>query len=495
MSDRRIIVIGAGLGGLSAAISLAADGHDVELIEKNDHVGGKLNLREVNGFSFDLGPSILTLPGIFEDLFERAGASFRSSVDLVELDLQWRSFFEDGTVIDLFKTLDHTRSENEYVTDDHVDQIRSFLSYARDIYEVAEHGYFSEGLDTIPDFIFHYNPLALWDFDYFSTVNEGVSRHIDDPKLRDIFNFFIKYVGSSPYDAPAMLNLLPYVQQEFGLWYVDGGLYNIARALRDLLRDTGVDLQLNREVTGLELDGNTVTGVRLGDGSRRRADLVVSNMEVVPTYEYLIDREVPKMDRYREWYEPSCSGLVMHLGLDRTYDRLDHHNFFFSRDPESHFQSVFHDAELPADPTIYVVAPAKTDPSVAPDGCENLKILPHIPHMRDGEDFSAEAYERFERRLFDKLERMGLTDLREHVVVEETLYPADIRNLYYAGEGSIYGVVSDRDKNSALKAPKESEFFDDLYFTGGSVNPGAGMPMVTLCGQLVADRIQNDTGP
>jgi len=488
--DIAVSVIGAGLGGISAAVSLAADGYDVDLYEKNDHVGGKLNLCERDGFSFDLGPSILTLPRFFESLFERAGEQLRDHVELHRLDLQWRAFFEDDTVIDLYDDPERTAAENEYVTASDLEDVRSFLDYSKGLYEKAEHGYFEEGLDTVWDFLYHYGPLAFYGFDYFSSVHEGVARHVEDPKLRALFDFFIKYVGSSPYDAPAMLNLLPYVQQEFGLWYVDGGLYNLARALRTLLDRTGVNVHLNTEVTRLATDGNAVSGVVLADETRRDADVVVSNMEVIPCYRHLIDREVPRLESYENWYEPSCSGLVMHLGIDRTYDILDHHNFFFSRDPRKHFDAVFQSYELPEDPTIYLVAASQTDPSRAPKGCESIKILPHIPHMDEDGDFSEEAYEIFEGNILDKLERMGLTDLRDHVVVEETLYPRDIQQTYYSHRGAIYGVVSDQDKNSALKAPKESEVLDDLYFTGGTVNPGAGMPMVTLCGQLVADRIR-----
>lgn len=491
MNEKHIAVIGGGLGGMSAAISLAAEGYDVELYEKNDHLGGKLNELQQDGFSFDLGPSILTMPRVFRSLFERAGTSLENYVELRELDLQWRSFYEDGTCIDLYRELEQTFARNEYVTESHVEQIEEFLEYAGEIYEVTERGYFTEGLDTLWDFFWHYNPFAVSSFDYFSTVNEGVQRYIEDEKLVDLFNFFIKYVGSSPYDAPAMLNLLPYVQQEFGLWYVDGGLFHLARAFRKVLDEVDVTVHLNTEVEKLNIRGDTVTGVTLGDGSSVDFDLVVSNMEVIPVYEHLVDRSVPELDSYRKQYEPSCSGVVMHLGLDRRYEQLEHHNFFFSGDSRKHFQSVFQDYQLPEDPTVYVVAPSRTDSSVAPDGCENLKILPHIPHMSDDGDFSQEAYEQFEERLLEKLERMGLEDLRDHVIVEETLYPKDIQQMYYSNKGSIYGVVSDRSKNSALKAPKECAFFDRLYFTGGSVNPGPGMPMVTLCGQLVADQITN----
>jgi diapolycopene oxygenase len=194
--------------------------------------------------------------------------------------------------------------------------------------------------------------------------------------------------------------------------------------------------------------------------------------------------------RRLEKFEPACSGLVLDLGLDCKYDRLAHHNFFFSGDQENHFDSVFHKKVLPQDPTLYVVAASRTDPTVAPPGCDCLKILPHIPYLREGNEPEQADYDALKKRILAKLERMGLQDLRKHVVVEHMWTPHDIRRRYYSNGGSIYGVVSDLKKNMAFKAPKQSRRYANLFFVGGSVNPGAGMPMVVLCGQNVARKIE-----
>jgi diapolycopene oxygenase len=314
---------------------------------------------------------------------------------------------------------------------------------------------------------------------------------VKNGKLRHILGFFAKYVGSSPYEAPGLLNLLAYAQFGYGLWYVQGGMYRLALALGRLLEELNVAVRLNSEVVEITKTGRTVTGIVLKDGTRHDASVIVSNMEVLPAYEQLLHEDRRFLRRCRK-FEPSCSGLVLHLGVSRTYPRLAHHNFFFSSDPRRHYHEVFHRKILPEDPTLYVVAPAKTDPSQAPAGCENIKVLPHVPHLRDTAPFSRQAYLALRERILEKLERMGLPGLREHIVVEDLWTPEDLRNRYYSNKGAIYGVVADRFRNLGFKAPKKSTKYRNLYFAGGSVNPGGGMPMAVLSGMHVGDRIVRD---
>jgi diapolycopene oxygenase len=210
-------------------------------------------------------------------------------------------------------------------------------------------------------------------------------------------------------------------------------------------------------------------------------------MEVIPAMQRLLHTPVSTIKKLR--FEPSCSGIILHLGLDRVYPQLAHHNFFYSDNLHEHFRRVFRDKKLPDDPTIYVVAPTRTDPSQAPRGCDNIKILPHIPSINDRNPYTREDYVALKELCLDKLERMGLTDLRQHIVVEDFWTPFDIETRYASNRGSIYGVVCDRRSNFAFKAPKQSPQFHNLFFVGGSVNPGAGMPMVTLGGQHVARMI------
>jgi diapolycopene oxygenase len=476
------------LGGMSAAITLATEGFPVALYEKNDKLGGKLNFAQCDGYSFDLGPSIIILPHLFRRLFERAGRTMEDYVQFQEVTPHWRSFFEDGTVIDLhpdMRAMEHQLEKLGTGADGYWD----FIEYSRRLYKFAEDAYLERGADTIGEVMKGYSPAdVVAGTDLFNTMHRAVGRRIEHPHLVDMLSFFVKYVGSSPYDAPALLNLLAYSQLGYGLWYVKGGMYNLARAYEQLMRDLGVELHLQAEVTGLSKERDRVTGLVLKDGRRVEADVVVSNMEVVPAYERLLGEKGLMMQRYRVMYEPAASGLVLHLGVKRKYPQLQHHNFFFSKNPREFLDTIHRKKQLPEDPNIYLVRPTKTDSKLAPRGHDVIKILPHVPYLQK-QRFTAEDYRALRDRVLIKLERMGLENLRKNIVVEDQLVPDDLEQMYYSNKGSIYGVVSNWKKNLAFKAPKQSEKYKNLFFVGGSVNPGGGTCMVVLCGQNVGHQI------
>jgi diapolycopene oxygenase len=486
MKSKKVIVIGSGLGGISAAISLAQEGYDVTIHEKNPQIGGKLNVLKAQGYTFDLGPSILTLPHIFERLFERSGRKMSDYIPIRALRPHWRNFFEDGKVVDLDPDPAVMAAEARKVGEDPAN-VERFLKYSADLYDLVNEGYFEKGLDSAAEFREFYGLGKFLKFDLFRTMHGGVARHLKTRHMRDIFDYFIKYVGSSAYHSPAFMNCMPTIQYRHDLWYVDGGLYGIALGLRRLMDEVGVKVRLNSEVSEVRKQGDRVTGL-VANGEFHPADIIVSNMEVIPAYEKLLAEDEAFMNTL-EKYEPSCSGLVLELGLDRKYPQLAHHNFFYSGHQNEHFHTVFRKRQLPPDPTIYLVAASRTDPTVAPDGCDCLKILPHIPHIDDEHPLTRDDYLAFKERVIDKLERMGLENLRKHIVFEHCWTPLDIREQYKSNKGSIYGVVSDRFKNLAFKAPKQSVKYPNLFFVGGSVNPGGGMPMVVLCGQNVAKKV------
>lgn len=488
---KKVVVVGAGLGGLSAAVSLRAEGFDVEIVEKNEKVGGKLNFKEIDGFGFDLGPSIFTLPQFFESLWERAGKNMADYVQLQTVTPHWRNFFEDGLVLDLYEEMDLMKKELAKLPGDlekNWAQFQAFLDYGREQYALTDEGYFAKGLDNVWEMLRHYGWRLIFKMDHRNTMSESIYQRLDDEYLRLIFEYFIKYVGSSAKDAPGYMNLMSLIQFDYGLWYVKGGMYNLARGLDQLVSDIGIRIRFNSEVETINQSGKDVTGVTLKTGETIAADYVVCNMEVLPAYRKLLG-EPPEFMKKLEKFEPACSGLVIHLGTDRIYDQLAHHNFFYSKNQNKHFDTVFQKGELPEDPTIYLVAPTRTDPSKAPEGHDNIKILPHIPPINPDKPHTHEDYLALKERVIDKLERMGLTDLRKHTVVEDILTPVDIEAMYNSNCGSIYGVVSDWKKNQAFKAPKQSSKYRNLFFTGGSVNPGGGMPMAILCGQKVSDRV------
>src|SRR5690606_16498578 len=275
--------------------------------------------------------------------------------------------------------------------------------------------------------------------DLFRSMHQSVKRHFQTGYFVDIFDFFIKYVGSSAYRAPAFMNCMPTIQFRYDLWYVMGGLYGLARGLESLMRELGIRIVLNRRVESLirSEDGRRVRGLRLADGTEHAADVVVSNMEVIPTYRHLLGEDPGWIKKQEKRLEPACSGLVIDIGLDCKFEKLAHHNVFFSENQKKHFHDVFQKKVLPEDPTVYVVAASRTDPTVAPEGCDCLKILPHIPCIDPERPLSIRDYETLKDRILVKMEQMGCPDLRRHVVYEHLWTPHDIQREYLSNHGSI----------------------------------------------------------
>ena len=487
-TTKHVVVIGAGLGGISAAISLVQRGYSVEIHEKNERIGGKLNVLKAQGYTFDLGPSILTLPHLLERLFTRSNRKMADYFRIVPVRPHWRNFFEDGKVIDLHPDPEVMSGEARKAGED-PQNVREFLTYSGRLYDLIESGYFERGLETSRDFSRFYGLWKFLQFDFLRTMHGGVARYLKTRHMRDIFDYFVKYVGSSAYRAPAFMNCLPTIQFRHDLWYVEGGLYNIAVGLRRLLDELGIRVYCNSDVKSICTDAGKVTGLKTVDEQFHPADIVVSNMEVIPACRELLKLDPALLRQMEKRFEPSCSGLIIDIGLKVQYPQLAHHNFFFSSDQRSHFKSVFRKYQLPHDPTLYVVAASRSDASAAPPGCDALKILPHIPHIRDDKPLTQADYLQYKERVYDKLERMGLRDLRKQISFEHVWTPLDIRQQYNSNRGSIYGVVTDRFKNFAFKAPAQSTVYPNLFFVGGSVNPGGGIPMVVLCGQNVCEKI------
>lgn len=483
-----VVVVGAGLGGISAAISLTQEGYAVTLVDKNPWLGGKLSELKLDGYTFDLGPSILTLPQYFERLFERSGKRMRDYFSIRPVRPHWRCVFEDGDVVDLTPEQEVMDAQLRALGED-PKNFQRFLDYSARLYDLTAEGYFEQGLDTSEEFRQFYGLWKFPEFDLLRNMHQGVGRFMRTRKMRDILDFFIKYVGSSALRAPAFMNSMPTIQFRYDLWYVDGGMANIARGLGRLLDELGVNVRLGTDIVRIEKRDGRVHGVVVDGGERIDADIVVSNMEVIPTMRHLLGEEPEHVAKMERKFAPSCSGLVIDLGLDRQYPQLAHHNFFFSKHQKKHFDSVFRRQQLPEDPTIYLVAASRTDPTVAPEGCDCLKILPHIPHLDDAQTLSQQDYLDYKDVILEKLERMGLENLRQHIRTEHVLTPYDIQERYRSNRGSIYGVVTDRFKNLGFKAPKQSDRYENLFFVGGSVNPGPGMPMVVLCGQNVARKV------
>ncbi len=498
--DRRggaVAVVGGGIGGLAAAATLAARGHAVTLFEKNAWLGGKATRLETDGFSFDMGPTVLTLPSVFRRIFAEAGRDFDSAVDLVRLDPQWRCFFNDGSTLDLVEDADRMAASLKTFSGGAADGYPDFLALAGRMRDISERFFFWRSVEGVRDTIDLKSNMSLATLgDLFNlrmgaTVAGTVRGRVKDARVAQMLDHFTQYLGSSPFAAPAILCSIADMQVGDGVWYPRGGASTVAEALADLAGELGVTLRTGIGVRRILTRDGRVTGLETEDGERTEFRAVVSNMDAVRTYRELIGGAVGKrFERRRR--EPACSGVVLYLGIDRAYEHLAHHNFAFSRNPEEEFDWIYRKGEPAPDPSCYIAAPARTDPAVAPDGGEALYVLVHTPYLRPHHDWQT-LLAGYRETILAKLARTaGLSDLESRIVTEKALTPADIHERYRVLNGAIYGLASHGRFTGAFKPGNRRRDLKGLYLGGGAAHPGPGMPMVAMSGWIAADTLDRD---
>ncbi len=498
-STDRIGVIGAGLGGLAAACTLAARGHRVTLFDKNPWLGGKAAVLEEGGFRFDMGPTILTVPRVLRRIFAEAGRSLETELDLVRLDPQWRCFFEDRTVLDLEEDVDAmARSLERYAEADTARGYRELVKLSEQLHDISERFYFWKSVEDIRDTLDlkgTFNVSSLRDvlrIRMGQTVAGTIRRRVADPRVAQMLDHFTQYVGSSPYQSPAVLCGIAHMQLDGGVWYPRGGIGAVPAALARLAGELGVEVRTGCGVRRVVIEDGRVAGVETEAGERVPLAAAVSNMDSVRTYRELVGGRAAERFRRRRSYAPACSGVVLYLGLERAYDHLLHHNFVFSADAEEEFDWIYRRGEPAPDPTCYLAAPARTEPAVAPPGGEALYVLVHTPYLRPGHDWS-KMLPAYRRTILDKLARTaGLEDLEDRIVVERTLTPEDIHERYRVLNGAIYGLASHGRLMGAFKPGNRSREVRGLYLAGGAAHPGPGMPMVLMSGWIAADSLDQD---
>jgi len=500
------IVIGGGLAGLAAATELAGRGVRVTLVERNQHLGGKMNVLAEKGFTFDMGPTILTIPNVLRGIIQRTGRTVSDYVDLVRLDPQWRCMYEDGTVIDLLEKPESMAAamDKQFPGTGAGRGWVDFIEYSRRMFRLSGKVFFFKDLGGVMDLMRvppTSEPGLLKDvlaMRMHSTVGATIEKHIREPHVRQLADHFLQYVGSSPFLSPAILSLIAAAQVDDGCWYAMGGTRNVARSLERILREERAEIITGTGVKRLITDGKKVRGVELDDGRTLTADVVVSNCDVQRTYRDLDGSQagIAEQRKIGGAYTPACSGVVMYLGLDRQYQHLLHHDFLFSKDGHLEFEDIYRQGIPARDPTVYLCVPSRTDPTQAPAGCEAMYALIHTPFLRPGQVWEGPGgmMEQYRPVIIEKLKRMGMADIEKHIVVERHLTPQSIERWYNAEGGAIYGLASHGKLKGGFKPRNRSRVYSNLYLAGGSANPGPGVPMVLMSGVTAADAVCEDLG-
>lgn len=488
---KKIAVIGAGLGGLASALRLVNKGFEVDLFEKNATPGGKIQEVTEGSFRFDTGPSVVTMPAVLDELFNDLGLRRQDYINLQKIDPICRYFWEDGQQIDIGHDLKQLKNELSRVSETDAAAFDSFYTYSKSIYETTADVFLYRPIHEISkmlSWLVFKKLFALKQIDALKTVNRGIRRFFKDRRLVQLFNRYATYSGSDPYQAPATLNIIPYVEIGMGAYYIDGGIYRLVEVLFNLAKKRGVQFYFNHPVKAILHDHGKLYGLDVGD-QPKVYDAVVCNADVVSTYKKLIKGyKSTRLKLSRQ--EPSLSGLVFLWGVKGSYPQLKHHNVLFSDDYALEFKQLFSEKKAPDDPTIYIAITSKSNPSHAPEGYENWFVLLNMPYITDKNYTDKNLIENMRRVTIKRLKDINI-DLEGKITTEEIILPQDLEQRYGANRGSIYGLSSNGRLAAFKRMANRSHQIKGLYFSGGSVHPGGGIPLVLLSARLATEQISH----
>jgi phytoene desaturase len=490
-TDLPIIVIGGGIGGLAAAISLACKGYAVHLYEQQPTVGGKMSQFTDQGFRWDTGPSVITMSHVFTSLFMRAGRRVEDYFQLLPLEPLTRYFYTDGTILDASRNWPQMATAIDALEPRDVAGYLRFLAYAADIHRITGPVFIYNQPPTPRTFL-TVSPADMLRVDAWSRMDQAIARHVHSPHLRQLLGRFATYVGASPFHAPATLSVVAHVELSGGVWYPKGGVYTIAAGLQRLAEECGVKIHTGAPIDKIIVESGQVQGVLLADGHTLPTATVVANVDVATVYNRLIapDQLPRRVASDIAQQETSCSGFILLLGVNRQHPDLAHHNIFFAKEYRREFDDIFRAGHPPTDPTVYVAISSKTDPDHAPPGCENWFVLVNAPAADGRYDWQTHARS-YRDHVLATLVRFGY-DIRSAIVSEQILTPIDLAQRTGAWRGALYGISSNQPLNAFRRPHNRSPHVHGLYFCGGTTHPGGGVPLVTLSGMLAADLLHAD---
>lgn len=489
---RKIGIVGAGLGGLSAAIRLASAGYKVEVFESNGYLGGKASSIGFDGFRFDAGPSLLTMPFVLEDLFKETGENFYDYISLKKLDIICKYFYPDSTILNAYSDVNRLAEEISVKTSDTMDSVIKYFDYCKRIYDLTADLFLFHSPSQLRTFL-NFNALKtlfqICQIDLFRTMNQSNKRFFEDEKTIQLFNRYATYNGSDPYQAPATLNIIPHVEYNLGAFLPDKGIYTITKALYSLALKKKVKFHFNTNVESIIYDSKSVNGIKTSTGSHQ-FDAVISNADAGSTFQKLLnDKSSFESKRYQK-LEPSLSGLVFYWAINDSHPQLEIHNILFSNNYKQEFDDIFQKKVIPEDPTVYIYISSKYNSSDAPPGKENWFVMVNAPYIKD-QNWN-EQIDSARKRIIEKINSRLETDIENKIIGERILTPLDIQNKTGSYRGSIYGISSNNRNAAFLRQPNKSRSYKNLYFCGGSAHPGGGVPLVILSGKITSDLIIND---
>ncbi|MDZ4198801.1 MAG: phytoene desaturase family protein [Kiritimatiellia bacterium] len=482
---KKAVIVGAGLGGLATALRLAHRGWAVTVCEQADSPGGKMNRWETNGYRFDTGPSLITMPWVFEELFESVGTRLCDHVQLLSVHPMADYVFDDGTRFTHTNHLPDWLKTVRTLENGDASGFLRFMALGARLFEISKPTFFGRSPFEPPDPA-HLKLLPrIPVFSGWGNYHATLRRFIHSPHLLQMFDRYMTYVGSSPYRAPATLFVIPFIEMAYGGWHVKGGLYEIIMALVRMAQARGAEVRTRTRVTALHRQADRVSGVELESGETLEADVVVLNGDAARTPSLLGEKDAklpPESER-------SLSGLVFLFALRSALADRPHHSVFFSADYAAEFRQLFDERRFPDDPTVYVNLPSRTDRSLAPGSGEVMFVMANAP-ATDADPWDAAQIATARQRVMARLKKGGFPDIEEDIVDSDVWTPRRLADRYGMPGGSIYGCVSHGWRRSFLRPPNRDRTLPGLYRVGGSSHPGGGTPTVLMSAAITTRLIE-----
>ncbi len=488
---KKVVVIGAGFAGLSAATSLAKKGFDVTLLEKNASPGGRARKLEIDGFTFDMGPSWYWMPDVFENYFKEFNTTVAEQYDLVRLDPSYAVFFGKDDVMRIPANLNEFYQLFEKHEKGSSVPLKKFLADAEYKYNVSMSDFVHKPSLSILEFIDFRILNAVVKMDLFKSISKYIKKHFTNPQLVQLLEFPVLFLGAKPNETPALYSMMNYADIVLGTWYPMGGMFKIVEAMVNVAQKQGVKLKANETVEKIIIENGQATGV-ISNGVTYKADIVIGAADYHHVEQNLLEQ---KYRNYTESYwksrkmAPSC--LMYYIGIDKRIEGLEHHNLFFDADFDQHAEEIYDRPQWPKNPLFYSTCASKTDKTVAPEGKENLVLL--IPIAVDIED-TEEIREKYYTLMMDRLEHLTGQSIKPFVIVKKSYAIKDFKNDYNSFGGNAYGLANTLMQTAILKPSLKNKKVSNLYYAGQLTVPGPGVPPSIISGQVVAKEINKKFG-
>lgn len=491
MKTKSVIVIGAGIGGIVAATHLAQNGLHVTLVEKNSRPGGRCDRISREGHHFDTGPTLFVMPLLYEREFRALGTSMNEMLDLQRVDPTYHLVFDDGSQLGLTSDMKSMREQLESFEEGSFQGLLRYMDEGGRHYQLGIERLVNRDFRKASDFFRLQNIPLLYQLKPLANHYRNMSAYFDDPRLKAAFTFQDVYMGLSPFEAPATFSMMPYTELAHGVYYPRGGMYSIVEALMTLARQAGVKFIFDTSVQRIDSNTSQARGIILANGLHLEADAVLANADLPYVYKNLLPEDglSKALDRKRF----SCSVISFYWGMDKTYEKLGPHTLFLAQDYRENFRSIIQDLSLPANPSLYIHAPARLDPSMSPRGEDTLIAIVPVGHMSEnGEQDWAALRDEARGQVFRRLSILGINDLESHIKFETTFTPLSWRKRYNLMKGSTHGLCHNLTQLGYFRPRNRHPCIHNLYFTGASTHPGTGMPTAMVSGRLSAQHILDD---